>query len=279
MKRLHLLSLVIFPLLLSSCGNTDKRKLLQIEFETLPNKLAYIVGDTLDTTGALIIACYNNNQREDVTSSCVFSPSLFTDIGSVTVTASYTYKEVTKSASFNVMVASRPETVTFTVDTSEIPTGDFNSTTYPDKFIPCFDYNDERFISSLDVDGFAQVNKKDITTEEGKETIISLVLGSQKSGADMFFTFNHKLLDLIITAHPQYSAYYDYESETYVKKSSDNRNAITINDEEWVLRANKEENNYDTQSKTFEINSDTLMMSANAAERVCIRTITFTFEI
>ena len=251
-----------------------------IELTSAPIKLEYEVGNVLDTTGMVVTAYFSDESSSDVTSSCSVSPTALNTKGIQKITVSYTFKKVTKTTEFNVTVKESTivDTITFTVDTSTIPTGDFNSSTYPDKFKAGFSYQSVDYLSEIVCDGYAQVNSKKVTTELGEETITSLIIGSRSSEGELTFSFAKKLVSVTIGAHPQYSAYYDYKTESYVKTSQDDRNAITVNNTEWVLREGADDNRFDLVSKDFEIDSTTLVISANAAERVCIRSFTLTFE-
>lgn len=78
--------------------------LSSIIVETLPDKLEYRVGDSLDKTGMIVNAIFSNSDIEDVTSEVSVSPSKFEEAGEVTVTVSYTFEGVTKTAKFDVTV-------------------------------------------------------------------------------------------------------------------------------------------------------------------------------
>lgn len=77
-----------------------------ISVSTMPTKTSYTVGDSLDTTGAVITAEYNNIDSADVTSSCSFSPTTLSTAGTQAITASYTYSGKTVTTAFNVAVSS-----------------------------------------------------------------------------------------------------------------------------------------------------------------------------
>ena len=66
-----------------------------------PTKSSYFVGDTLDTSGLVITAHYEDSTTSDVTSLCSFSPTTLSTAGAQTITASYG----SKTATFSVNVA------------------------------------------------------------------------------------------------------------------------------------------------------------------------------
>lgn len=78
-----------------------------IEVTTPPNKVAYNLGDTLDYTGLVVTAHYNDGSSVIVTDSCTMTPAngsyAQTSISSVSV--AYTYKSVTYYASFEISVS------------------------------------------------------------------------------------------------------------------------------------------------------------------------------
>ena len=83
------------------------RELISIAITTPPTTTQFSVGDSLDLTGMVVTATYNDNSTADVTSSCVFNPTegttLTTSDGSVSV--SYTEVNITKTTSQSITVA------------------------------------------------------------------------------------------------------------------------------------------------------------------------------
>lgn len=87
---------------------TVTKALTKIAWSTKPTKTEYTVGDLLDLTGAVITASYDDGSSSDVTSSATFSPedgATLSDAGEVTITASYTASDVTKTATTKVTVS------------------------------------------------------------------------------------------------------------------------------------------------------------------------------
>ena len=86
-----------------------ERILNSIRVETAPNKTVYNSGESVDTTGLVVKAVYQNNFEEDVTSQCTFTPdngSALSTIGDNIITVSYTENEITKTTTFTVTVQS-----------------------------------------------------------------------------------------------------------------------------------------------------------------------------
>ncbi len=67
---------------------------------TAPTKVVYNVGETLDTTGMVVTATYNNGSTANITAEATASPTTFYTEGSATVTVTYGGK----SATFEVTV-------------------------------------------------------------------------------------------------------------------------------------------------------------------------------
>ncbi len=86
-------------------GSTNPDATLdRLTIVSLPTKKTYNVGEEIDRTGLKATVYFSDNTSRDVSQTVVLSPNKFTQAGNVTVTASYTYKSVTKSATFTVTV-------------------------------------------------------------------------------------------------------------------------------------------------------------------------------
>lgn len=86
---------------------------------TPPTKTQYNVGDELDTTGMVVTANYSDNTTKDVTSKATLSGFNSTSADDVTVTVSYTEKDITKTGTFNVtIVDTSVDTYTIAVSAS-----------------------------------------------------------------------------------------------------------------------------------------------------------------
>ena len=71
---------------------------------TAPTKTTYNVGDELDTAGMVVTANFSDNSTKNVTSDVILSGFDSTAEGVVTVTVSYTEKEITKTGTFDVTI-------------------------------------------------------------------------------------------------------------------------------------------------------------------------------
>lgn len=87
---------------------------------TPPTKTEYLIGDSLDTTGMVVTANYTDDTTQDVTSAATHSGFDSSAAGQVTVTVSYTEKDVTKTATFNVMIL-EPAATTYMISVSADP--------------------------------------------------------------------------------------------------------------------------------------------------------------
>ena len=81
---------------------------------TPPTKTEYIVGETLDTTGCVVTATYDDASTADVTLAlCEFTPETFDTAGTQTVTVTY----LDKTATFDVTVNALPVLVSIAITT------------------------------------------------------------------------------------------------------------------------------------------------------------------
>lgn len=72
-----------------------------IAVTTTPTKTTYYQGDTLDTTGIVVTATYDDSSKDDVTKDCTFSPTTLSTVGTQTITVTHTS---TKTTTFDVTV-------------------------------------------------------------------------------------------------------------------------------------------------------------------------------
>lgn len=87
---------------------TVYRVLQSIAITTKPTKLNYYKRETLNLAGMVATATFTSGRKEIVTASCTTNPiagTILTDLGSKTVTISYTERGVTKTTSFAVSVS------------------------------------------------------------------------------------------------------------------------------------------------------------------------------
>ncbi len=87
---------------------------------TPPTQTTYNVGEELDTTGMVVTANYSDNSTKEVTSDVNLSGFDSSTAGDVTVTVSYTEKEITVSETFNVTVTGQSVN-TYTIAVSANP--------------------------------------------------------------------------------------------------------------------------------------------------------------
>lgn len=166
--------------------------------------------------------------------------------------------------------------VSFTIDFSEAPQTNSSSGNFESKFLPLFTYEDVNYVSDFEFEGYSQINESKLTDESGENKFVSLIIGSASTEGILSFTFTKPLKKATFDATPRYSAYFDYASQSYVKRCDDLRSAITVNTEEWVLRDSENEN-FDRVNKEFSVNSTNFSISAYAKERVWIHSLTLTF--
>lgn len=84
------------------------KRLVKIEVTSSPITVEYIEGDSLDLTGLVVTATFDNGSTEDVTSQCIMSPSAGTILATTdtNVNISYTYKGVTRNTAQIIVVRS-----------------------------------------------------------------------------------------------------------------------------------------------------------------------------
>lgn len=93
----------------TSYTGTIKSVLSSIAITTQPTKTSYALGEYFATSGMVVTATYNNTTKA-VTGDCTISPannSRFTSTGTKTITASYTWNGVTKTATTSVSVGAK----------------------------------------------------------------------------------------------------------------------------------------------------------------------------
>lgn len=85
--------------------NVEALTLVSIEVKTPPTKTAYKVGETINMTGLVLTASFNDGTSEDVTEGYTFTPdTMASDTAKVTI--SYTVGEVTKTAEQSITLIS-----------------------------------------------------------------------------------------------------------------------------------------------------------------------------
>ncbi len=141
-----------------------------ISVNTLPTRVQYNVGDSLDTSGLKIKVNYANGTTENITSGFTCSPTSFSTVGSKSITVSYGGK----TTSFTVTVVSAPVS-SVTVDTlpddTEYLVGERLNTTGLSLLVTHSDGSTERVTSGFTCSPttFSSVGRETIiVTYEGK---------------------------------------------------------------------------------------------------------------
>ena len=82
--------------------------LMEIKVTTSPTTVEYTEGDSLDLTGLVVTATFDNGSTKDVTSQCIMSPSAGTVLATTdeVINISYTYKGVTRNTAQIIVVES-----------------------------------------------------------------------------------------------------------------------------------------------------------------------------
>ena len=90
-----------------STFTADAPALVSIAFRADPSTTEYSAGDTLDLTGAEVVATYADNHTKLVTASCTFSPASGATLTSedTTLTATYTEGNVTATATVDLTIS------------------------------------------------------------------------------------------------------------------------------------------------------------------------------
>lgn len=81
--------------------------LIDISIDTLPTKLVYTVGDSLDFTGLVIKATYSDGSIIDITSDCIFNHldgEILSDDGEMIISVGYLKNGIIKVESFVINV-------------------------------------------------------------------------------------------------------------------------------------------------------------------------------
>ena len=81
----------------------------------------FLQNDEFSKEGAVVTATYDDNSTKDVSESAIFSGYDMSQVGSQTVTVTYTENDVTKTASYEITISERPKyTVTLADDNTEL---------------------------------------------------------------------------------------------------------------------------------------------------------------
>lgn len=94
-----------------------------IELDVPVELLKFYVGETFNVNGLVVTAHYTNNTTADVTSECVYDPAIgtvLTEIGSLNVTVSYTYRGKTVTGGFRTKVFETDDTLLYLTLTSNL---------------------------------------------------------------------------------------------------------------------------------------------------------------
>ena len=88
-------------------GPVTEANLESLTLVSAPTKLEYKVGESLDKTGMLIKANFDDGTSTNVTDLVTISPNVFDVPGEVTVFAKYIHKTITRAVSFDVKVKAK----------------------------------------------------------------------------------------------------------------------------------------------------------------------------
>lgn len=90
----------------SGGGNTPVKTLTSVALLGTPNKTAYLVGETFDKAGLILMATYSDNSTADVTSDAAWAcvPATFTTAGTQTVTVLATVGDQSDVQEYSVSV-------------------------------------------------------------------------------------------------------------------------------------------------------------------------------
>ncbi|HNX16276.1 MAG TPA: hypothetical protein PKO28_02785 [Bacilli bacterium] len=116
----------------------DEKVLSSIAVTSLPTKVVYCIGDSLNIAGLVITGIYDDSSMENVTNSCAFSPSSFSAIGNQIITVNHIYSNLTTAFSVSVVavqlasisVTNLPNKTTYLIGNSLITTGIIITGTY-----------------------------------------------------------------------------------------------------------------------------------------------------
>lgn len=84
-----------------------EKKLSDLTILGTPSKTEYLEGEKFAPTGVKVIAMFTDNTNKDVSSSVTWSPEVLT-AGTTSVTASYTYEGITKTATVSGLTVTKP---------------------------------------------------------------------------------------------------------------------------------------------------------------------------
>lgn len=85
----------------------QSKSLVSIAVTTPPDNVNYLVGDTLDLTGLVVTATYDDDSTGNVTSGCTYNPANGATLAKLntTINISYTLGEITKTATQAITVS------------------------------------------------------------------------------------------------------------------------------------------------------------------------------
>ena len=83
----------------------NKKSLTKIQITSLPTKTTYDVGEDINLTGIKVMAYFDNCTSEEAYDYSVDGSNLTSTVGSKTVNVKYVYEKVSKTASFNIVIA------------------------------------------------------------------------------------------------------------------------------------------------------------------------------
>ena len=91
-----------------------------ISINKLPDKTEYVERELFDPTGMEVVATYNNGEKKTVT-DYTYTPDGHLTLADTTVVVSYTEKEVTRTASFNIVVSENTAPALVSISINKAP--------------------------------------------------------------------------------------------------------------------------------------------------------------
>ena len=166
------------------------RALLSIEVSTLPSKLDYVVGQSLDTSGIVVDGTFEGNVISDITSHCSFSPMTLETVGVQTITV--THDDSGKATSFDVNVVERKvESLSLAGKTDAFDEGSRFTLGEDAKLVASWndDVSEELTLGS---EGVVAELLPDVDSESGDGIVIddSYVLSAEDSGKYVLITYH-----------------------------------------------------------------------------------------
>ena len=221
-----------------------------ISINKLPDKTQYVERELLDVTGMEVAATYNNGETKLVT-DYTYTPDTNLTLADTTVVVSYTEKDVTRTASFNIVVSENttPKLVSISInkapDKTDYVEGDaFDAT----GMVVSANYSDGSIKS---VSGYTVTPSVNLTVSDNKVTVSYTEEGITCT-ADVAIKVKAKSNADVVVEDEDYSAWNLYEDNTEHTFTVAGANGSAVK-------------NSNTKSAVFydaELNGDTITVTA-----------------